>query len=139
MNNIYTLWLTEEACVLLSLPNQTRVAGIAKPLHGTPGLVKVEYSVYYWAKEGEGAAHAQKTQIPQGFQGRSFKDRVRERVSSWRVLWLGGGEAAGDVSGISGISLLVPPGLGSMCWWAACGYLLHLKGFQYLQSCLPNS
>lgn len=86
MNNIDTLWLTEEACVLLLLPNQTWVAGIAKPLHGTPGLVKAEYSVYYWAKEGEGAAHAQKTQTPQGFQGRSFKDQLRERVSSWTVL-----------------------------------------------------
>ena len=49
------------------------------------------------ARQGVQVANAQKTRTPHGFQGKVFKDRVRERVvgcgiSLWTFFWLVGGK-----------------------------------------------
>ena len=48
----------------------------------TPGGDEGKYSLYLQdTKQGVWVAHGQKPQLPDGFQGRIFKDSVRESVT----------------------------------------------------------
>lgn len=79
--------------------------------------------------EENGPLVLKRPELPEGFQGKVFKGRlrgVRGVTSSWTLCWLAGGEGAG----VSVHNLLAPAGLGSACWWAARGQRLLPGGAQ---------
>ena len=70
--------------------------GSARPPHSkanllTPDCDEGKYSVYCRAKQGEQTAHAQKTQTPDGFQGKVFKGNIWGEGCSVHNLFLMGG------------------------------------------------
>ena len=75
---------------------------IVKPIYWHLVMVKKKYSVYCRAPSKEyGKRIPKRPNLPDGFQGKVFKDRVRERVSvylisSWTFFWLVGGEVIGS-------------------------------------------
>ena len=66
-----------------------------------------------------------------GFQGRVFKGKVRDRVtgcwiSSWTFFELVVVRSLSGILEINIINLLVPTSLGSTCLWSACSFSLTL-------------
>ena len=70
--NIFQGNRAQQNDVVIILPNQTWVCYPIKANLLTPGCGEGKYSVYCRAKQGEQAAHAQKTHTPEHFQGRVF-------------------------------------------------------------------
>ena len=72
----------------------------AKPTYWHLVVVKKSTAFITGTKQGECAACAQNTELPRGFQGRIFKQNVKERVTgymiSWcTILWFVDGEVTG--------------------------------------------
>ena len=96
----YLVWPQIKACIIFStisvLPNQTWVCLPTVQHYWHQVMVKESTELTADTKQGEGAAHAQKTRTSHGFQGRVFKATLGLGIagcviSSWTFFWLVGG------------------------------------------------
>ena len=89
----------------------------------TPGCGEGKYSVY--CKENK-PLMLKRPKLPNDFEGRVFKDSVRERVtgyviSLYSILWLVDGEVTCWCFGEShSPTLWFQPTMRYPCWWSAC-------------------